>query len=123
MSDKIVNQSNDRTKDVTQSVMPKNSVVVSLNSKNDIKTPQKSQTPSKNSQDNVDSKDAVERVTDSGVGRVSDSGAGEGNIPKDQIPVPTTVVAQSGVSNGGEKELSTPKKERYIPPLPRSASK
>ena len=123
VSEKIETQSNDRTKDVTQSVTSKNSIGVSKNSKNDITTPQKSQTASKNSQDNVDSNDAIGRVSDSGVGRVTDSGAGEGSFPKDQIPVPATVVAQSAVNNGGEKELSTPKKERYIPPLPRSASK
>ena len=123
VSDKTEIKSNDRTRDVTQSVTSKNSVDVSKNSKIDIKTQQKSQTASKNSQGNVDSKDAISRVLDSGAGRVSDSGASEGSVQKDQIPVPATVVTQSAVSNGSEKELSTPKKERYIPPLPRSASK
>ena len=123
VSDKTENKSNDRTRDVTQSVTSKNSVDVSKNSKIDIKTQQKSQTASKNSQGNVDSKDAISRVLDSGAGRVSDSGASEGSVQKDQIPVPATVVTQSAVSNGSEKELSTPKKERYIPPLPCSASK
>lgn len=109
VSDKTEKQSNDRTRNVTQSET-KSGVEISKNYK---ETQESNQTSSKNSQDSIDSRDAISRV--------SESGGGDG-VLKDNLSIPATP-AQSAVSNGSEKESSTPKKERYIPPLPRSASK
>ena len=105
VSDKTENQSKDRTKNETQSVTSENGEEIPKNSKG---TQQFSQS------DSVDSKDVSSNV------QVLDTSE---SVQKDSnAQVPVTVVPSS-VSNGSEKDTLTPKKERFIPPLPRSASK
>lgn len=89
---------------MVKSESSKNSVAVS---KNNIG----SETSTKNNQ--------VTSVNDSqgAISKIQNSEIVE-SVQKDSSQIP--VVA---ISNGSEKELSTPKKERFIPPLPRSASK
>ena len=103
VSDKTENQSVDRTKNGAQSVTSKLSEEIQ---KTKIDTPQISQ------KDSVDSKNAISKT----------QGTSESDQKDNTTPVP--VIAATGVSNGSEKETTTtPKKERFIPPLPRSASK
>ena len=104
VTDNTKNQSNERTREVAQSESSKNSEAIP---KNNIC----SETTTKNSQDTSvnDSQGAISKIQNSEIVE---------SVQKDISQIP--VVA---ISNGSEKELSTPKKERFIPPLPRSASK
>ena len=105
VSDKTDNQSVDRTKNGAQSVTSKLSEEIQ---KTKIDTPQISQ------KDSVDSKNAISKTPGLDTSE---------SVQKDNT-TPVPVIAATGVSNGSEKETTTtPKKERFIPPLPRSASK